>query len=111
MRRALERLDSVFASEWSRHRTGLAHRRVLLEDPATDGRVRQEVLVDLAVLHRAAVKAARSAADREGGPGWLARAGRDEGWVAEHLWAEHVEPLVGVPFDEVRHVVEHGWEP
>lgn len=111
MSRALEKLESVYANEMQRHRVGLGARRELLVKESTDERLRSEVMTDLAALHRAAAKVARSAADKEGGPGWLARAGHDERWPNEHLWTAHVAPLVEVTWSEVAPYAATEWAP
>jgi hypothetical protein len=48
---------------------------------------------DARAAHDAAVAAARRVADREGGAGWLARAGLDDETLSTSLWDEHVAPL------------------
>jgi hypothetical protein len=101
MHKALDCLERTYAAEFQRHRVGLGHRRTLLDDPSTAEVTRREVLVDLATLHREAVRVTRQAADKLGGPGWLDRAGHDDDWVFEHLWASHGEPLTGLGWESL----------
>jgi hypothetical protein len=95
MERALERLDGAYADEFRSHRLALGESRMVLESDPNDA-TRAAVVEDLLARHRAAAAVALRAAEREGGPGWLSRAGHDDAWAHEHLWDGHGQPLTGV---------------
>ena len=93
MHRALDALDRAYSSAFAGERLNCG--RLVSEG------VDEQVLVALAATHERCFAAARSAADRHGGPGWMARAGLDDATVSARLWTEHGEPLTAVRYDDL----------
>jgi hypothetical protein len=93
MERAIERLDATYGDAVRARRLAIGERRDELADVPLGAE--HPALADVLRWHRDATATARRAADAEGGEGWLARAGHDDGWLDEHLWDGHVAPLVG----------------
>lgn len=93
MRRALDALDRTYGSSFAGERLQCGR--------LVAGGVDEQVLVALSATHERCFAAARSAADRQGGPGWMARAGVDDASISARLWAEHGEPLTAVPYEDL----------
>jgi hypothetical protein len=93
MHRALDALDKAYGAAFAGERLHFGR--------LVAGGVDEQVLVALAATHNRCFAAARSAADRHGGPGWMARAGVNDASVSARLWAEHGEPLTSVGYEDL----------
>jgi hypothetical protein len=93
MHRALDALDRTYGSAFAGERLHCGR--------LVSGGVDEQVLVALAATHDRCLAAARSAADRLGGPGWMVRAGVDDASVSARLWTEHGEPLTAVRYEDL----------
>jgi hypothetical protein len=93
MHRALDALDRAYGSAFAGERLHFGR--------LVAGGLDEQVLVALAVTHDRCLTAARSAADRQGGVGWMARAGVDDASISARLWAEHGEPLTAVRYEDL----------
>jgi hypothetical protein len=77
MQRARAALDAAYADALRPHRLSLS----ALDEP------------DARAVHDAAFTVARRAADREGGPAWIERAGTTADELSAALWGEHLAPF------------------
>jgi hypothetical protein len=93
MHRALDALDRTYGKEFASERLRCGR--------LVAGGVDDAVLMALAATHDRCLAAARAAADRAGGTGWMARAGVDGESLSARLWAEHGEPLTAVRVDDL----------
>jgi hypothetical protein len=93
MHRALEALDTSYGTAFAGERLNVGR--------LVAGGVDDAVRASLAATHERCLAVARSAADRAGGPGWMARAGADAASLSARLWAEHGEPLTAVRYDDL----------
>ena len=93
MHRALDALHRAYGSAF-------AGERLRCGDLVAGG-VDTDTIVALATIHRRCLAAALAAAGREGGPGWMARAGVDDASLSRRLWTEHGEPLTSVSHDDL----------
>jgi len=93
MHRALDALDQNYGTAFAGERLNVGR--------LVAGGVDDAVRTTLAATHDRCFAAARSAADRAGGAGWMARAGVDAASLSARLWAEHGEPLTAVGYEDL----------
>ncbi|MGD9796120.1 MAG: hypothetical protein AB7V43_21865 [Acidimicrobiia bacterium] len=103
MHRAVEALDRTYASALQPHRMDLARHRAAIDEAGIDeaGGDRSAVIAAVSALHDGALRAALGAANAQGGPGWMARAGTDVARSSVRLWSEHIAPFTGIDAAEV----------
>jgi hypothetical protein len=93
MHRAIDALDHGYGAAFAGERLNVGR--------LVAGGVDDSARTSLAATHDRCFAVARSAADRVGGPGWMARAGVDASSLSARLWGEHGEPLTSVSYEDL----------